>query len=40
MLKGTYDDGTLGKALQDPDDLFAEDALKPTEAEQEVLNYV
>jgi hypothetical protein len=40
MLKGTYDDTTLSKALLEPDDLLTSGTMAPSEAEQEVLNYV
>lgn len=40
MLKGTYDEGTLSRALLDPDDLLAGGALVPSEPEQEILTYV
>jgi hypothetical protein len=40
MLKGAYDDDTLSKALLEQDDLLTGGALQPSEAEQEILNYV
>lgn len=40
MLKGAYDDISLQKALLEPDDLLTGGAIAPSEAEQEILNYV
>lgn len=40
MLKGSYDEGTLSKALLEPDDLLSGRVLAPSEAEQEILTYV
>ena len=40
MLKGSYDETTLTKALLDPDDLLSGGILTPSEAEQEILTYV
>jgi hypothetical protein len=40
MLKGTYDDNSLSKALLDQDDLLTGGALTLSEPEQEVLTYV
>jgi hypothetical protein len=40
MLKGTYDETTLSKALLDPNELLFGEDQTPTEAEQEILTYV
>lgn len=40
MLKGAYDETTLGKTLLDADDLFAGGGQPLSEAEQDLLNYV
>jgi hypothetical protein len=40
MLRGTYDEALLSKALLDPDDLMGGDAQVLSEAEQEILTYV
>lgn len=40
MLKGTYDDNSLSKALLDQDDLLTSNVLTLSEPEQEVLTYV
>jgi hypothetical protein len=40
MLKGTYDDALLSKALLDPDDLLIGGVLPPSEPEQEILAYI
>jgi len=40
MLKGSYDDPMLAKALLDPDDLLTGGILTPSEPEQEILSYV
>lgn len=40
MLKGTYDDTTLSKALLDSNDLLFGENQTPSESEQEILTYV
>jgi hypothetical protein len=40
MLKGSYDDNTLSKALLDQDDLLTGGVVTPSEPEQEILTYV
>ena len=40
MLKGSYDESTLSKALLDANDLLFGENLTPSEAEQEILTYV
>jgi hypothetical protein len=40
MLKGSYDESSLSKALLDPDDLLAGGSQPLSEAEEEVLTYV
>ncbi len=40
MLRGAYSETTLSRALLEQDDLLSSGAQPPTEAEQEVLNYV
>ena len=40
MLRGSYDDTSLSKSLLDADDLLSSGGTPPTEAEQELLNYV
>nr|MBA2436632.1 BREX system P-loop protein BrxC [Chthoniobacterales bacterium] len=40
MLKGSYDETTLSKALLEPDDLLTGGQLPVSEAEQEILTYV
>lgn len=40
MLKGTYDDAMLSKALLEQDDLLTGGVLAPSEPEKEILSYV
>ncbi len=40
MLKGVYDEALLSKTLLDPDDFLTSGSMPPSEAEQEILNYV
>ncbi len=40
MLRGAYSETTLSRALLDQDDLLSSGAQPPSEAEQEILNYV
>jgi hypothetical protein len=40
MLKGSYDEAVLSKALLDPDDLLTSGQMPVSEAEQEILTYV
>lgn len=40
MLKGSYDETNLTKALLDPDDLLTSGQMQVSEAEQEILTYV
>lgn len=40
MLKGSYDETTLSKAMLEPDDLLTGGQLPVSEAEQEILTYV
>lgn len=40
MLKGTYDEATLSRALLEPDDLLTSGQMPVSESEQEILSYV
>jgi hypothetical protein len=40
MLRGSYDESTLSRALLDPDDLLTGGNQTPSESEQEILTYV